>query len=684
MKFPPFFLILGVLAIVASPVLCQELPHRLDEVVVTASRIESPLREAPANVTVITAQDIEETGAQTIADVVQGEPGVFTQNLLGNPKGANIDIRGYGETTPQNVLVLVNGRRINGIDLTGPDLSQIPVDAIERVEVYRGPGTVLYGDNAAGGVVDIVLKAGEGPPKATASTTIGSYNYFKPELIFSGKQGRLAYLATVSNVDTEGYRHLNQYYGRDALGNFKIDVFRALTFNLSAGHHKDNYGQPGALFWSDLRRGTVDPKDSTLSYLDGKGSTEDNFVDLEPELKFGEHAAVTLGVSYRNRHISSSFDYGSGDFFVTRGQVETYAFTPKAVISYPVGRSMKNILIVGSDWYKYPTTATSSTSFYGSSSLARNDVEKRDFAYYVTDRFYPLADLLLEAGYRRQRTTYDFENADLLNGITETGMSSRYDKEAYRFSASYSVLDKASVFASYSKAFRFPATDEFITWGYYDTWSGLFSPTQINAALKPQTTKEFDVGVRFYPWRNFSGAVTYFRAGNRDEIYFNPYAGFFGENQNYAKTRRQGVEASLFFNPIPGLVLNLAYSYTEALFDGGPFGRNRIPLVPRDKLFAKVSYSLANWDFGISSFYTGNRYAVSDQENAREKLPGYTTFDGSIGYRWSALSVLLAVKNITDKRYFESGTYRSSRNDIGLYPAAGRQFFLTVKYTLGG
>ena len=88
-------------------------PYSLQEVVVTASRIETPLAEAPADVTVITAEQIRESGAQTLVDVFDREPGVFTQNLLGNPKTANIDIRGYGEAAPQNVLFLVNGRRVN-------------------------------------------------------------------------------------------------------------------------------------------------------------------------------------------------------------------------------------------------------------------------------------------------------------------------------------------------------------------------------------------------------------------------------------------------------------------------------------------------------------------------------------------------------------------------------------------
>lgn len=680
MKSTPILLTLCIVFLTVTAASSEQTTYHLDDIVVTASRIESPLKEAPANVTVITSDEIEGTGAQTIADVVQREPGVFTQNLLGNPKSSNIDIRGYGEAAPQNVLILVNGRRVNGIDLTGADLAQVPVDAIERIEIYRGPGTVLYGDNAAGGVVNIILKSGKGPPKVVASATVGSHNYFKPEIFFSGKQGKFSYLTTLSSVETQGYRRNNQFYGKDALGNFKIEAFKNMAFNVSAGHHRDSYGQPGALFWSDLRRGIVDRGDSTLSYRDAMASTEDSFIDLEPEVNLGEHILVTLGGSYRNRHIYSSFDYGSGDFFDTMGQSQTYAFTPKAVISHPLGKRAKNTLILGSDWYRYSAKAMSSTSFFGTPSRTKNDVEKRDFAYYVTDKFYPLPDLLLEGGYRRQRSTYDFKNADLLNHMAEAATSSRYSRDAFRLSASYTILNTTNLFASYGKGFRFPAADEFISWGYYDSWTDTYVPTWVNRELKPQTTREFDAGIRWNPWHSFSGTVTYFRAVNKDEIYYNPST--YG-NENYDRTRRQGVEVSLFCNPATGLTFNLGYSYTDSIFDGGPFDGNRIPLAPRNKASARVGYSVGNWDFSVTSVYTGNRYVISDQENRREKLPGFTTFDTALGYRWERFSALFMVKNLADKKYAEIATYSTFRNDIGLYPAPGRQFFLTLRYVLG-
>ncbi|HUJ68499.1 MAG TPA: TonB-dependent receptor, partial [Syntrophorhabdales bacterium] len=147
---------------------------------------------------------------------------------------------------------------------------------------------------------------------------------------------------------------------------------------------------------------------------------------------------------------------------------------------------------------------------------------------------------------------------------------------------------------------------------------------------------------------------------------------------------RHGIESSLFFNLVTGLTLNLTYSYTEALFDGGQFDGNRIPLVPMNKASAKLSYGISNWTFSLASVYTGERYAISDQANAQEQLPSYTTYDATVGYQWKRLSALLTMKNLTNKRYSEIGVYSPFVNDIALYPSPGRELFLTLKYAFGG
>jgi iron complex outermembrane recepter protein len=672
---------IGIVAVVTFCLAIQvpafaEEPYRLEDVIVTASRTKTPLAEAPADVTVIKADEIAEMGAQTLIDVFQREPGVFTQNLFGNPKQSVVDIRGYGEAAPQNSLVLVNGRRANNIDLSGSDLAQIPVSAIERIEIYRGPASVLYGDNATGGVINIILRSGEGPPKVTTAMTVGSYNFFKPELTISGKQGKFSYLVLASDIETSGYRHNNALYANDATGNFGFDVCRNLTLRASAGHHRDSYGQTGALLrFNELRKGLEDPKDST--HPDDNAATEDSFVDLQPEIKLHDKVALTVGGSYRDRHISSLNKF-TGGFTELMSQLQTYGFTPKVLITAPLA-GLRNEVAVGMDYYKYDQGTGTAGDFLGSPSSTKSNIEKLDFAYYANERFYPVNDLVLEAGYRKQKTKYDINFRDYVTRGVSLRSSTRYEREAYRFSANYGIFDKANVFASYGRGFRFPTTDEIVIPGFGLGPDTPPIPTTINRNLLPQTTREFDAGLRWNPWYRLSGMITYFQSRDEDEIFFNSAM---YENQNYARTRREGVESSVFFNMAKGLTLNVTYSYTEAKFGGGQFTDDWIPLVPRNKASAKLAYACGDWDFSIASIYNGDRYAISDQANAQEKLAGYTTYDASIGYRFKKLRALLNVRNLTAKRYAEYGVFSFFRNDVGLYASPGRQFFVRLEYEI--
>ena len=130
-----------------------EIPPRfeLDEIVVTASAMEEPIRSVPRNVTVITREDIEQAPSKNIVDLLNREAGINLRSLFGSDKQAVIDIRGMGATAASNVIVMVDGIRMNSSDMSGVDFSTIPLEMIERIEIVRGAGSVLYGSGAVGG-----------------------------------------------------------------------------------------------------------------------------------------------------------------------------------------------------------------------------------------------------------------------------------------------------------------------------------------------------------------------------------------------------------------------------------------------------------------------------------------------------------------------------------------------------
>ena len=225
--------------------LAQEKEVTLEEVVVTATRDVQEIRKIPANVTVITREGIEQSNAQNVVDLLRNEVDIEVQDYYGNGKSASVDIRGFGETGPLNTLVLVDGRRVNEIDLSGVDWSQIPLDQIERVEIVRGSGSVLYGDNAAGGVINIITRKPEKPISVQAEGVGGSYGYYKGGTSVAGKWGPLSAILSASYQNTDGYRENGFLRAKDIGGKFIYDLNENLSFNLSGSFHQDDTGLPG-------------------------------------------------------------------------------------------------------------------------------------------------------------------------------------------------------------------------------------------------------------------------------------------------------------------------------------------------------------------------------------------------------------------------------------------------------
>ena len=158
----------------------------LEPIVVTASRMAQHDYKIAGNVTIIDRAQIQASHAQNVPDILRQALGTFIYDQ-NTAKTSTLDIRGFGDTASRNVLVLVNERKINAVDISGPDLLQIPVEAIERIEIIRGAGSVLYGDNAVGGVVNIITKQGKGDLSGRVGGFYGSYDAQGTDLELSGE-----------------------------------------------------------------------------------------------------------------------------------------------------------------------------------------------------------------------------------------------------------------------------------------------------------------------------------------------------------------------------------------------------------------------------------------------------------------------------------------------------------------
>jgi iron complex outermembrane receptor protein len=190
----------------AAHAAADETTIMMEEIVVTATRDAEKIQRIPANVTVITAEDIEKTGADSIVDLLETLEGITFRSFSGNPSQASIDLRGFGDYGFARTLVMLDGRRLNRPDMMSVNWLQIPVKNVERIEVVRGAGSVLYGDAAIAGLINVITKRGEGKPEVTTSVTAGSYGLHDEGFGISGSKERFSY--TFRDIETD--RNLNR------------------------------------------------------------------------------------------------------------------------------------------------------------------------------------------------------------------------------------------------------------------------------------------------------------------------------------------------------------------------------------------------------------------------------------------------------------------------------------------
>ena len=176
-------------------------PRRLDPVVVTATMVPTPLERLGATVTVVTGDEITQYNYDRIEDVFRQVPGVQVQTTGSPGKSTSLSIRGGGS---QKSLVLIDGLRTASPTLGSTDIAEITIDAIDRIEIVRGPQSTLYGADAITGVVNIITKKGAGAPSASVWVEGGNYATFREQVNVQGAFGGFNFNVTGSQFNTDG------------------------------------------------------------------------------------------------------------------------------------------------------------------------------------------------------------------------------------------------------------------------------------------------------------------------------------------------------------------------------------------------------------------------------------------------------------------------------------------------
>jgi iron complex outermembrane recepter protein len=634
----------------------------MEQVVVTATRYEEAISPVPANVSVIEEKEIANSPAKDVPSLLRMHGGLQVTDVTGNGRSYRVDLRGFGETAQSNTLILVDGRRINQADLSGTDWTLIPLDRVKRIEIIRGArGSVLYGDNATEGVINIITKEGKGFG-AGVDAGLGSYETYKGDAYLSGSHERFSYALSGRYYTSEGYRDNSQTRAKDLGTNLGYELGELARLSLSAGYHQDDTGLPGALKESELqagvsRKATVHPQDFA--------DIEDYYVKLKPEVFFAQDALFQIDLSYRERD-SLAFSSFSGGTFAGDTNIDTLIASPQVLIQKPI-MGFQNNLTLGLDYVKAEEGIVNTLLFFGVPSTGRFTLEKKNQGFYVHDEFYPVDGLSLSAGYRDDRAKYRFEPS--------TPSETNFHETLVTLGVNYRFYKKSHAYVSFSDGFRYPVLDEIFN----------FQSNTIDTGLLPQTSDNYELGLRHYFSDNLYANMNLFRVDTKNEIFFNPTGGpfGFGANENMeGLTRREGVEVSLG-HKFDRVDLRATYAYLHTEIRSGQFSGNQVPSVPEQKATFDAVYSpIDPLRMALNALYVGKRFFESDFANAFPKQDDYLVFNLKFKYLFKGFTAYLDINNLFDKEYSEYGVLSLSSVEPAFYPSPGRNVFLGLRYDL--
>jgi iron complex outermembrane receptor protein len=637
--------------IVVIPLLAEGSMIQLKEVVVSVSSV-------PAHVTVITEDDIQNSTALNIPDLLRTEAGIHVNDIAGNRRNMTVDVRGFGETAGLNTLVLVDGRRVNQADLSGTDWTQIPLDRVRSIEITRsGRGGVLYGDNASGGVINIITKEGDAL-KAGVSGAAGSYDTYKGSASLSGTSKDLAYSLTGSYLSSDGYRDNADTEAKD-LG-FNVSYYGSdHLLRFSCGYHKDDTGLPGALRESDFAAGasrtdTVHPEDFA--------EVEDYYFKGGPELYFMDDSLARLDISYRKRSFLSFASFVGGDF-TGDTEIHTVAVSPQMVLKNSIKNTVNNTLTLGFDYENVDEDILNDSLFFSTRTVGEFDLGKENYGYYIHDEIRVNDRLSISSGYRYDRAEFTFEPS-----IPD---SSTMDEDLFTAGVNYIFSQKSYAYISYSRSFRYPVLDEQFS----------FFMSTINTELNPQRADDYEIGVRYYFTDTSYAQTNLFRIDTDNEIFFNPTT-FMNENVK-GTIRRDGVEISFYAEIFDWLSVKGSYTYFDAEIQDGMFRGNEVPNVPNHMAaLGTVLSPVQGLAIALNSNYVGGRPFISDYANDFSDQEDYIVVNGKIQYTWKKITAFLDVNNILAEEYSEYGVLGTFPLERAFYPSPERNVLagLTVEF----
>ncbi len=597
----------------------------------------------------ITQQQIKQSGAINLAQVLSFA-GLQIHTLGGLGSSVTVNFRGFGDNAGQNTLILLNGQPLTNPDLGSYNFNTIPLNLVTKVEIQPGSAGVLYGDQAVGGVINIITR-----PIAKKSqylqTSAGSYNTWDQQAGISRQLPKgYAVRANLYHVTTDNYRD------RDAFRNTFLDLAGSKDWqqgqvNLEYQANQIHQQYPGALTYEKVH---ADRRQAQNQH-DFNNETNQN-INAHYRQTLNENWQATLNGFYTTMNGNGRL---TNDYTMHRYEVN---LSPALQGLMQLGKIelMPTLGVqINQGQYRFDSSTYQSKATQTTSSEFAN----------LNIPLWTHWSLLAGARYAQANT----ELNSLINHLSQRMSTNNY-AFITSLGLSWQINPLLRAYLRRAGSYRFPKTDEDIN-------------TNTGEPLKTQTGISYEAGL-VWQQAHWSGLFDIYQLNLKNEITAIPIPNSkttFAENQNLKPTTRTGFSLNTSYQLLKPLTVQGIYRYVNAKFSSGPDKGNRIPFVAENTLTVNLIYNfLAHWSATFESDYIGSRTYANDPEQRDSLLGGYTLFNVNLSYQWHWLTANLKINNLSNKHYFNYAfsMYNGLATTNYYYPAAGRSVLLSVAIKL--
>ena len=605
---------------------------------------------APFSSEVYTQDDIKNSKATNIYDFLSQNTSLSLAPSSGNRFSKKISARGYGLTIgSHNLVVTLNGRRLNNIDTSGPEIAGVNINDIERVEITKGSGSVIYGDSAMAGAIHFYTKKNI---QTKISTTSGNYGVSQTSASVGINDEKIDLNISLDNSKHDGFHKAATGGVKDKGKQTKSSIGGTYTTDggteISLDLYRTNSDIRYPNYLSDAQF-EADPtgsgSGSRYTYRDAESST----TNFKVKRNWGENFEFTT-----NR---SAIDKESRNFYSYSGAtVDNYKYDYKSndyLLTYTNG----DIKIdSGVNIFDGKRTVEST------SVSSRNTTSKENLGVFSQLQYFR-NDSVFTVGARSEKVDYKYSPE------SGTALSGEYDLNAFDIGVNTSLSPNTTIFTNYNHAFQAPLIDRFFISATWPATGQVF-----NGFVRPSKSRTFNIGLNHLT-DNSKTKLTLYRSNIKDEMFLCKSnaasdCGLYGDNLNLDKSHKQGLELQNKYVFSPKWSTSLNYAYTIAKIDSDDKGAGALngktnPMTSKHNISASVIYSLSNkTNMTLTQKYRSEAFAEEDYANIfTKKQPEYNSTNFNFSYNPSDdLSFSFDVENLFENSY---GT--RLRDDV-IYP----------------